>query len=262
MPPPGGPLERKRSPGAQGSCSSPAAVQGRPTPPTRERLSLWLGTTFSLHHVDCKPREDSPPRAPTSAAPRNPGLGAMWPMSTSSLLCFPARLARLCAAPRGPRLWEKPAWLCPGPASPPLQRASKKDRPALLALDEGDLEEQFVRGHGPGGQATNKTNNCVVLKHVPSGVVVKCHQTRSVEQNRKLARRILQEKVDVFYNGEDSPVFRERREAEKKKQEKKKRAKDTLAKKKLLKEQRDSCRPPEGAARSEGAAAEPQPGGP
>lgn len=34
---------------------------------------------------------------------------------------------------------------------------------------EGDLEERFVRGSGPGGQKTNKTANCVVLKHIPSG---------------------------------------------------------------------------------------------
>lgn len=43
----------------------------------------------------------------------------------------------------------------------------------LLELSEAELEEQFVRGDGPGGQATNKTNNCVVLKHIPSGIVVK-----------------------------------------------------------------------------------------
>lgn len=33
---------------------------------------------------------------------------------------------------------------------------------------EKDIEERFVRGSGPGGQKTNKTANCVVLKHIPS----------------------------------------------------------------------------------------------
>ena len=37
------------------------------------------------------------------------------------------------------------------------------------SLNENDLEEQFVRGSGPGGQAVNKAMNCVVLKHIPSG---------------------------------------------------------------------------------------------
>lgn len=42
--------------------------------------------------------------------------------------------------------------------------------------------------------------------------------------------------MDVFYNGENSLVYKEKREAEKKKQERKKRAKETLEKKKVLKE--------------------------
>lgn len=51
--------------------------------------------------------------------------------------------------------------------------AGKKDLMDLPVLNEDELEEQFVRGSGPGGQATNKTSNCVVLKHVPTGIVVK-----------------------------------------------------------------------------------------
>lgn len=51
--------------------------------------------------------------------------------------------------------------------------AGKRGLIDLPVLNEDDLEEQFVRGSGPGGQATNKTSNCVVLKHIPSGIVVK-----------------------------------------------------------------------------------------
>ncbi|XP_012527394.1 probable peptide chain release factor C12orf65, mitochondrial [Monomorium pharaonis] len=71
-------------------------------------------------------------------------------------------------------------------------------------LDEADLEEQFVRGSGPGGQATNKTNNAVVLKHKPTGLVVKCHDTRSQWDNRKLARELLMTKLDNLLNKERS----------------------------------------------------------
>ncbi|KAG9487660.1 mitochondrial translation release factor in rescue [Eleutherodactylus coqui] len=117
------------------------------------------------------------------------------------------------------------------------QRELAKDSSSdLLQLNEKDLEEQFIRGHGPGGQATNKTNNCVLLKHIPSGIVVKCHQTRSTEVNRIRARRILQEKVDLFYKGESSVIFLQKEEAKRKKQEKKKRAKENLEKKKKFKE--------------------------
>ncbi|XP_058387279.1 mitochondrial translation release factor in rescue [Diceros bicornis minor] len=163
-------------------------------------------------------------------------------MSTSGLFRFPTLLTRICAVSWGLGPWEKSTLLSAGRAVSLVQLAGKKDRPALLSLDERELEEQFVKGWGPGGQATNKTSNCVVLKHIPSGVVVKCHHTRSVDQNRKLARKILQEKVDVFYNGENSLVYKGKQEAQKKKQERKKRAKETLEKKKLLKDLWESSR--------------------
>ncbi|KAM4708391.1 mitochondrial translation release factor in rescue [Discoglossus pictus] len=128
-------------------------------------------------------------------------------------------------------------FLYPGNAGILSHAAGKKDSSCdLVELNESNLEEQFVRGHGPGGQATNKTSNCVVLKHVPSGIVVKCHQTRSVEVNRKRARDILQEKIDVFYKGESSDIIKHREEGERKKQEKRKKAKYILEKKKHLKE--------------------------
>ncbi|KAH8108162.1 hypothetical protein BXZ70DRAFT_43118 [Cristinia sonorae] len=62
-------------------------------------------------------------------------------------------------------------------------------------LREEDLEESFVRGSGPGGQSINKTENNVQLLHKPTGIRVACQETRSLVQNRKLARRRLLEKV-------------------------------------------------------------------
>jgi len=71
-------------------------------------------------------------------------------------------------------------------------------------LDEAELEEQFIRGSGPGGQATNKTNNAVLLKHKPTGLVVKCHETRSQWDNKKRAREIMVTKLDNLLNKERS----------------------------------------------------------
>ncbi|VEN36341.1 unnamed protein product [Callosobruchus maculatus] len=73
--------------------------------------------------------------------------------------------------------------------------------PRLL---DKDVEETHVRGWGPGGQNVNKTANCVVLKHLPTGIVVKCHETRYLEQNRKRARANLITKLDNLINGEQS----------------------------------------------------------
>ena len=60
---------------------------------------------------------------------------------------------------------------------------------------EDDLEESFILGGGPGGQKTNKTSNVVRLEHEPSGLSVRCGETRSRETNRWLARRTLAETI-------------------------------------------------------------------
>ena len=60
---------------------------------------------------------------------------------------------------------------------------------------EDDLEESFILGGGPGGQKTNKTSSVVRLSHGPSGVAVKVGKSRSREDNRWLARRMLAETI-------------------------------------------------------------------
>lgn len=78
------------------------------------------------------------------------------------------------------------------------------DRSLVPKLDEKDLEEQFVRGSGPGGQVVNKTSNCVLLRHKPTNLLVKCHANRMMQDNRKEARRLMVIKLDNFLNGEKS----------------------------------------------------------
>ena len=50
-----------------------------------------------------------------------------------------------------------------------FQRLKHIDYSKFPKIVEEDLEEQFVRGSGPGGQSVNKTSNCVVLKHKATG---------------------------------------------------------------------------------------------
>ena len=61
-----------------------------------------------------------------------------------------------------------------------------------------------MRGSGPGGQSVAKTNNVVALKHIPTGIVVKYHETRSIDKNRKLAQEKLIEALDKAINGDES----------------------------------------------------------
>lgn len=60
-----------------------------------------------------------------------------------------------------------------------------------LNIDEKDLVEQFILASGPGGQKVQKTHACVQLHHLPSGIQVKCQQSRLREENRFFARRQL-----------------------------------------------------------------------
>ncbi|XP_054714259.1 mitochondrial translation release factor in rescue-like [Uloborus diversus] len=83
-------------------------------------------------------------------------------------------------------------------------------------INEAELEEQFVKGHGPGGSNVNKTSNCVLLKHVPSGIVIRCHESRLLQRNRELAREILLQKLDHLFNGDMSVAEQKKRIAKNK----------------------------------------------
>jgi protein subunit release factor B len=72
-----------------------------------------------------------------------------------------------------------------------------RERMAALGVREEDLEEKFVRSSGKGGQHVNKTSTCVWLRHVPTGIEVKCMAERSQSVNRFLARRELLDKIAV-----------------------------------------------------------------
>lgn len=69
-------------------------------------------------------------------------------------------------------------------------------RMEFLEVYEKDLLEKFILGRGSGGQKINKTSSCVYLKHIPSGIEIKCQQSRSREENRLFARRKLCEIIE------------------------------------------------------------------
>jgi len=73
-----------------------------------------------------------------------------------------------------------------------------------LQILEADLEENFIRGSGSGGQKINKTSSCVQLNHAPSGIEIRCQKTRSQADNRFWARRDLCERIEEKTIGEKS----------------------------------------------------------
>jgi len=89
------------------------------------------------------------------------------------------------------------------PTRPTLPTSIKKLNRLLshsrdTTIPESDLIEKFVKGRGPGGQAINKTNSSVSLIHIPTGIRIQSQPTRSREENRKIARKILGERLDLI----------------------------------------------------------------
>ncbi|KAL6242730.1 hypothetical protein RBB50_010376 [Rhinocladiella similis] len=76
--------------------------------------------------------------------------------------------------------------------------------PPRPSLPDHELKHTFVKGTGPGGQKINKTNSAAQVTHLPSGIVVKCQATRSRNENFKIAKRILAEKVEFLEKGDES----------------------------------------------------------
>ncbi len=96
-----------------------------------------------------------------------------------------------------------------------------QSRMELAELSDADIEETFVRGSGSGGQKINKTSSCVQLKHIPTGTLVRCQETRSREANRWLAREMLAERL---LEARESELSERRQEAEKIRRQKRRRS--------------------------------------
>jgi peptide chain release factor len=73
-----------------------------------------------------------------------------------------------------------------------------RERMETLNIQEKDIEEKFVRSSGHGGQNVNKTSTCVYLKHIPTGIEVKCMKDRSQSINRFFARRELVKRIEQW----------------------------------------------------------------
>jgi len=78
----------------------------------------------------------------------------------------------------------------------PEKETALDNRLKTLNIKDNDVIEKFIRSGGPGGQNVNKTSTCVYLKHLPTGLEVKCAKERSQALNRFLAWRLLAQKVE------------------------------------------------------------------
>ncbi|VDN55655.1 unnamed protein product [Dracunculus medinensis] len=117
----------------------------------------------------------------------------------------------------------------------PIRRFSSKQKLRDYVFPEilpEHCEKKLISGWGPGGSRVNAQRNAVILKHIPSGLVVKVHDTRMPFENEKIAFERLKYKLDRKINGEN--CYEEQfKKLEKERQDNLKRKKASARKRKL-----------------------------
>lgn len=126
----------------------------------------------------------------------------------------------------------------------PDKIAALEARMEKLGITNDTLTEKFIQGSGSGGQKVNKTASCVYLKHITSGIEVKCQQQRSRELNRFLARRELCERLEEIRDGKKSARQQAQEKIRRQKRRRSRRAKNRMLDDKSKHSDKKSMRKP------------------
>jgi protein subunit release factor B len=124
----------------------------------------------------------------------------------------------------------------------PEKEKALDEKMERLGIKETDILERFVRSRGHGGQNVNKVSTCVYLKHIPTGVEVKCQEQRSQALNRFLARRILTQKIERLILGKESEERQRIAKIKRQKRRRSKRAQEKVLKLKRMQSDKKKSR--------------------
>jgi protein subunit release factor B len=125
--------------------------------------------------------------------------------------------------------------------NPEKQKALQEKMQRLGVFDK-DIIEKFIRSSGKGGQNVNKTATCVYLKHIPTGIEVKCQRERSQVLNRFLARRILADKIESIILGRLSARQQRIEKIRRQKRKRSRRAKEKMLRLKKIQSEKKKLR--------------------
>lgn len=81
-------------------------------------------------------------------------------------------------------------------------------------IDEKDLKVDTLRSSGAGGQHINKTESCIRLTHLPTGIVVLCQDERSQTKNREKAMRVLKSRLYDYYQSRYEKEYSDNRRSQ------------------------------------------------
>ncbi len=83
-----------------------------------------------------------------------------------------------------------------------------------ITIEEKDLKIDTLRSSGAGGQHVNKTESCIRLTHLPTGIVVLCQDERSQTKNREKAMKVLKSRLYDYYQSQADKEYSENRRSQ------------------------------------------------